>query len=96
MKIPNPTSKATVSAVLLATTFLYGCAPILSGAMNATLTEAEALNKTAQYFGKPAAAIKMSDFQKGALDANYKATVDGKLYNCNIYYGAVQCRQPGA
>lgn len=78
--------------VLMGTT---GCAPVLSGAMNMNMNESMASQKTAKYFGVAEKDVVVSQFEKGALNTTYQAKVGGKLYNCNIYYGDVQCKQPG-
>jgi hypothetical protein len=72
-----------------------GCAPMVSGAMNASITEADVMSKTAKYFGAKQKDIKVTDIDKGALATNYKTTYKGKLYNCSIYYGQVKCQRPG-
>lgn len=74
---------------------LAGCAPILSGAMNASLSEKEVATKTADYFGTQEKNINITNIDKGALQTSYKATYKKTLYNCTIYYGAVTCKQPG-
>jgi hypothetical protein len=74
---------------------LSGCAPIISGAMNITVTDQTVLDKTAAYFGVQSSEIKVSEINKSALDTSYKVVYKKTLYNCYIYYGAVTCKQPG-
>jgi hypothetical protein len=83
------------SIILAGILALNGCAPIISGAMNASTTEADVVNKTVAYFGAKPDEIQISNIEKHALDTTYKAVYRGVLYNCSIYYGAVNCKQPG-
>lgn len=73
-----------------------GCAPMISGAMNLTVTDETVIEKTVSYFGTNSGEVKISDINKNALDTSYKAVYKKTLYNCNIYYGSVTCKQPGA
>lgn len=75
--------------------FLTGCAPMISGVMNATTTESDVATKTADYFGAKPDQIKIANINKQALSTNYQTTYKGKLYNCTLYYGAVTCKKPG-
>lgn len=72
-----------------------GCAPMISGAMNASLNEKDVSTKTAAYFGTQEQKINITNLNKGALQTSYKATYKKTLYNCTIYYGEVSCKQPG-
>jgi len=74
---------------------LGACAPILSGAQNAGTTQDTVRTETAEYFGVSRGAVRISDYEKGLLATNYKATVGGTLYNCNYYYLSVNCARPG-
>jgi len=87
--------KMAGAIVLIASFVLSGCAPIISGAMNATLDENAVIEKTAKYFGSSREKITISSIDKGALATSYKATYAGKIYNCSIYYGQVTCTQAG-
>jgi hypothetical protein len=73
-----------------------GCAPMISGTMNASVTPEEVATKTADYFGVAASSLTITDYEKHTLATTYKTRVDGQLYNCRIYYGEVECRRPGA
>lgn len=75
---------------------MTGCAPMMSGAMNVNMSEDLAATKTASYFGASKGDIVVSQFDKSALTSAWKATYQGKLYNCSIYYGEVTCKQPDA
>lgn len=74
---------------------LSGCAPLVSGAMNASLSDEDVVVKTADYFGAQQKSIKVSNIEKGALTTNYKVNYKNTLYNCSIYYGSVTCKKPG-
>lgn len=84
----------TASVVLAIMT--TGCAPLISGTMNLAVTEAAAIDKTAKYFGVERKEITVTDFNKGALATGYRVLYQGRQYNCRIYYGEVDCKQPGA
>lgn len=73
-----------------------GCAPMISGAMNATVTDDVVFEKTAKYFGVSHNEIKITSIDKGVLETSYQVRYAGKFYNCSIYYGSVTCKQPGA
>lgn len=75
---------------------LVGCAPLVSGVMNATTTEADVLSKTAAYFQTEPAHVTISNVDKQALATLYRAKYKGVSYGCKIYYGEVSCRKPGA
>ena len=81
---------ASVGAMLMA-----GCAPMISGAMNASLNDDKLIEKTADYFGVKRDEINVSSIEKNVLTTDYKVRHNGQLYNCNIYYGAVSCKKPG-
>lgn len=72
---------------------ITGCAPMISGAMNASLNEKEVVTKTANYFGSQENDINVTNISKGALETTYKVTYKNSLYNCSIYYGAVNCKK---
>jgi hypothetical protein len=74
---------------------LSACAPLISGTMNLATTDAAVVQKTALYFGVSERDISISHIDKGVLATNYQARHGGKFYNCQIYYGAVTCKQPG-
>lgn len=90
-------SKKTIIriAISAAFAFLTGCAPMISGVMNAAVDENSVLEKTAKYFGAARENLTVSSIEKGALSTTYQAKNAGKIYNCSIYYGAVNCSQPG-
>jgi hypothetical protein len=88
--------KVLVLAIAVFCLGLTGCAPIISGVMNATVTDDVVLEKTSKYFGVSRNEIKVSSIEKGALATAYKTKYAGKLYNCSIYYGNVDCKLPGA
>lgn len=75
--------------------FMYGCAPMVSGAMNIVVTEDVVIQKTAKYFGVERKDIVVSSIEKGALATSYQTRHGSKFYNCTIYYGEVNCKQPG-
>ena len=86
------TKKSTVYlALIIGTSILTGCAPIVSGAMNATLTDETILEKTGSHFGAPLSKITISDKQNDVISTTYKTHYAGKVYNCSIYYGTVKC-----
>ncbi len=72
---------------------MSACAPIISGAMNATVTEDSLKAKTADYLGVPAQSLTISSVDKGALSTAYKAQYGNLRYGCTIYYGQVDCKQ---
>ena len=72
---------------------LSGCAPMISGVMNATVDENAVSEKTAKYFGVNRENITISSIEKSALTTSYKAKYARKIYNCSIYYGQVTCAQ---
>lgn len=72
-----------------------GCAPMIAGGMNASLTDSAVADKTAAYFGTSPNKVAVTAISKGALTTAYQTTYLGKLYNCTIYYGEVTCKQPG-
>lgn len=85
------------SLVIIGGLFLStsGCAPIISGAMNLNVTDDEVIEKTAKYFGASRKEISISQIEKGTLATTYQTRHGGKLYNCRVYYGEVDCKQPG-
>lgn len=86
--------KATIVVVLLSTQ--TACAAMVSGAMNASVTEDEVRTKTAQYFSVAPDKVLVTNIAKGLLATEYKAMVADEIYNCQMYYGAVSCKKPGA
>ena len=84
-----------IATILAGGAFISGCAPMVSGAMNLSLDENSMLEKTASYFAVTRENIKLSSIDKGALSTSYQAQYLGKIYSCSIYYGAVNCNQPG-
>ncbi len=84
-----------VTAIFLACGVLGGCAPMISGAMNASVDEQQALTDTAYYFGVSESAIQIENFEKHTLASTYRAYIDDTMYNCRIYYGEVECKKPG-
>lgn len=89
-------NKILITILLAGTAFLSGCAPLISGAMNATIDEATVHEKTAKYFSTERENVSISSVEKGALSTTYQAKVAGKAYTCRIYYGDVTCGQAGA
>ncbi len=71
------------------------CAPMISGSMNASLTENDIIRKTADYFDADPEEIEIKKINKELLSTTYKTTYRDTLYNCRIYYGAVSCLRPG-
>jgi len=86
----------TVFVAAAATASLTACAPMISGAMNAGVTEQDVIDKTVKYFGAPRQELTITDIEKNALSTDYKVRYKGKNYNCSVYYGDVTCKQPGA
>ncbi|MDY0215310.1 MAG: hypothetical protein RBS24_07370 [Bacilli bacterium] len=72
---------------------LTGCAPMISGAMNASLNDKDVVTKTASYFGVQGNDINVTNISKGALETTYKVTYKNTLYDCSIYYGSVNCKK---
>jgi len=75
---------------------LTACAPMISGAMNAGVTEQDVVDKTIKYFGATRQEVMITDIEKKALSTDYKVRYKGKNYNCWVYYGDVTCKQPGS
>lgn len=84
-----------VAATLAISALFSGCAPIISGVINASINEDSLVEKTATYFSAPRESIAISGIKKEALATSYLATYKGKSYNCSVYYGAVNCKSPG-
>ena len=74
---------------------ISGCAAVLSSASNASVDETVALKKTAEYFGVSENRVKITNFQKNIISAEYRAFYKNTLYNCVIQYGGVECSKPG-
>lgn len=88
--------KAVHAAMVLSASILIsGCAPIISGVMNASTSQDDVALKTAKYFGTSRENITISGIDKGALTTSYQAKVTDKNYACSIYYGEVGCKQSG-
>ena len=85
-----------IAAIAVITVSVTGCAGVLSSVTNAKMDEKTAQTKTAAYFGASESQVKISNFSKNLLDTSYRAYYKGTLYNCNIQYGEVECRKPGA
>jgi len=86
--------KAHVVCVLLIAA-ATGCAPLASGIMNAGTGEDDVVRKTAKYFSVEPGQLEITDIEKSPLHTAYKTRVNSKLYNCTIYYGQVECNEPG-
>lgn len=76
--------------------FASGCAPIVSGVMNAKVTDEDVRQKTATYFGVRPSQMEISHIKNETLATSYQVRLKGSFYNCSIYYGAVTCKKPGA
>lgn len=74
---------------------LSGCAPIVSGVMNAKITDDDVKRKTATYFGVKLSQLEISNIKNETLATSYQVRLKGAFYNCAIYYGAVTCKKPG-
>lgn len=72
-----------------------GCAAVISGTMNATTTDKDLVEKTANYFATTKGKITISAIEKGTFTTSYRAKYSGKIYNCYMQYGGVSCKQPG-
>ncbi|CAN7780444.1 peptidoglycan-binding domain-containing protein [Cupriavidus necator] len=79
--------------LVVAASSMSACAPIISGAMNATVNEDSLKAKTADYLGVPAERLAIQSIDKGALSTTYKAQYGNMRYGCTIYYGQVDCKQ---
>lgn len=73
---------------------MTGCAPLLAGTMNRSVTDDVVLEKTAKYFGANRKDISVAEIDKGVLSTTYQTKYKGNLYNCRIYYGDVECMNP--
>lgn len=91
----NKAKLLTSALVLMFSAMATGCAPMISGVMNATLDENAIYEKTAEYFNVPRSRLKISDIKNDVLASSYKTTIAGKAYKCSIYYGAVKCSNYG-
>jgi len=91
----NKNTIARFAFILAASTFMAGCAPMISGVMNATTDENSAAEKIASYFGARRENVVITSTDKGLLATTYQVKHAGKIYNCSIYYGQVECKQPG-
>lgn len=80
----------TIGIILVLTHFLSGCA-----VTNLMTDEDLAREKTAAYFGVKPSELVISQYRKDLLATSYQVRQKGILYNCIIYYGAVNCKQPG-
>jgi hypothetical protein len=93
MKIKNILRNITIIYINIC--FTAGCAPMLSGVMNSSVTNETIMAKTTDYFGVSRKEIIITKIKKSALSTSYKTKYNGKNYNCTIYYGAVSCKEPG-
>ena len=91
MKIRNTLTLLAAASTAL----LTACAPMISGVMNASTTDADVAAKTAAYFAAKPEQIKITNINKQALATDYQTTYKGVLYNCTLYYGSVTCKKPG-
>ncbi|WP_157896881.1 peptidoglycan-binding domain-containing protein [Acidovorax carolinensis] len=85
-------NKLLIAATLAGAAFASGCAPLVSGAMNAAVDENAIQEKTAKYFAVEPGAFSIFSVEKGALTTAYKVNLEGRIYNCSIYYGDVDCK----
>lgn len=88
--------KSYLIGIVFSTAMLTGCAPMISGAMNAALSEESILEKTASYFGAAPGKVTVWDTKSDLLTTSYKARYASKAYNCSIYYGEVKCTLLGS
>ncbi|WP_394475123.1 peptidoglycan-binding protein [Ralstonia mannitolilytica] len=79
--------------LVVAASTMSACAPMISGAMNATVSEDSLKAKTADYLGVPAEGVAITSMDKGALSTTYKAQYGDNRYGCSIYYGQIDCKQ---
>lgn len=79
--------------LVVAASTMSACAPMISGAMNASVSEDSLRTKTADYLGVPAQSVVISSMDKGALSTTYKAQYGDKRFGCTVYYGQVDCKQ---
>ena len=80
----------TIGIILVLSHLLSGCA-----VTNLMTDEDLAQEKTAAYFGVKPSDVVISQYKKDLLATSYQARHKGILFNCIIYYGAVNCKQPG-
>ena len=79
--------------LVVAASTMSACAPMISGAMNASVSEDSLKTKTADYLGVPAEGVTITSMDKGALSTTYKAQYGDNRYGCSIYYGQIDCKQ---
>ncbi|MFW6098784.1 MAG: peptidoglycan-binding protein [bacterium] len=79
--------------LVVAASTVSACAPMISGAMNASVSEESLKAKTADYLGVPAEGVAITSMDKGALSTTYKAQYGDNRYGCSIYYGQIDCKQ---
>lgn len=79
--------------LVVAASTMSACAPMISGAMNASVSEDSLKAKTADYLGVPAEGVAITSMDKGALSTTYKAQYGDNRYGCTIYYGQIDCKQ---
>jgi murein L,D-transpeptidase YcbB/YkuD len=91
----NKAKLLTSALALMFSAMTTGCAPMISGVMNAALDENAIYEKTAAYFNVPRSRLTITDIKNDVLASSYKATVVGKAYKCSIYYGEVKCSNLG-
>ena len=88
-------NKKIIFIFLTLSALVSGCAPLISGAMNATLDENTIYEKTANYFNVDRKTIEIFSIKNDVLSTTYRTRYAGRIFNCSIYYGAVDCNQPG-
>ena len=74
---------------------LPGCAPMISGAMNASENEKSIACKTAEYFNTTVNEVEILNHENQVLSRSYQTKYKGNIYNCTLYYGVVKCSLPG-
>lgn len=79
--------------LVVAASSMSACAPMISGAMNASVSEDSLKAKTADYLGVPAEGVAITSMDKGALSTTYVAQYGDNRYGCSIYYGQIDCKQ---
>ena len=88
-------NKKIIFIFLTFSALVSGCAPLISGAMNATLDENTIYEKTANYFNVDRKIIEIYSIKNDVLSTTYRTRYAGRIFNCSIYYGTVDCSQPG-
>lgn len=76
---------------------LSGCSAVILGALANGGTDPASLRKaTASYFRVSQGSVRISEVRKSPLGTFYTARVSGRIYNCGVTFGAVDCKRPGA